>query len=212
LYLSSILIVGVIAGLSQFVQQWINALQFWWGGWLLYNYPNKYGFNDFLVSNFALLFSLFGLGAAFQDMSDRKETEKSASRIFYLLDRLSQIDPMSEDGKILDTGTDQATKKKRKSSIKRKKSSKIMEPMEEEPSQMKESDESKAGKAKKKKSARKIESDVTDASAKSEKKKKKSSKKLNDGEVNAEEESPKKRKSSVKKKKSKSDSDAVGDE
>jgi ATP-binding cassette, subfamily B (MDR/TAP), member 1 len=93
---------GFLAGLSMFIQQWINAIQMWWGGWLLFNYPDLYKFDDFLVSNFALLFSLFGLGAAFQDISDRKETEQSASRIFYLLDRQSQIDPTSEEGKKLD--------------------------------------------------------------------------------------------------------------
>jgi len=44
---------------------------------------------------------LFGLGAAFQDISDRKEVEKAAGRIFYLLDRKSEIDPLSEEGKML---------------------------------------------------------------------------------------------------------------
>jgi hypothetical protein len=44
---------------------------------------------------------LFGLGAAFQDISDRKEVEKSAGRIFYLLDRASSIDPLSTQGKKL---------------------------------------------------------------------------------------------------------------
>ena len=92
---------GFLAGLSMFIQQWINALQLWFGGWMLFTYPEDFEFNDFLISNFAILFSLFGLGAAFQDVSDRKETEKSASRIFYLLDRESKIDPMSEEGKKL---------------------------------------------------------------------------------------------------------------
>lgn len=73
----------------------------WWGGYLLFNYSNKFGFNDFLVSMFALLFSLFGLGAAFQGISDKKQTEKSAGRIFYLLDRKSAIDPLSDEGKKL---------------------------------------------------------------------------------------------------------------
>merc|ERR1712146_255118 len=63
---------------------------------------NSYSFNDFLVSNFALLFSLFGLGAVFQDVSDRKEVEKSGGRIIHLLDRKSAIDPLSEEGKKLD--------------------------------------------------------------------------------------------------------------
>ena len=56
---------------------------------------------DFLIANFAILFSLFGLGAAFQDISDRKEVEKAAGRIFYLLDRKSEIDPLGDEGKKL---------------------------------------------------------------------------------------------------------------
>jgi len=92
---------GVMAGLSMFIQQWINALQIYYGGWLLYRFPEKYVLNDYLVSNFAILFSLFGLGSAFQDIADRKETEKSAGRIFYLLDRTSAIDPLSDKGKTL---------------------------------------------------------------------------------------------------------------
>jgi len=93
---------GMTFGLSQFLQQWINALQMWWGGWLLNQSWNSYSFNDFLISNFALLFSLFGLGAAFQDISDRKEVEKSGGRIFHLLDRKSAIDPLSDEGKKVD--------------------------------------------------------------------------------------------------------------
>ena len=100
-YLKSGIMEGLLSGLSMFIQQWINALQLWWGGWILSKYPDAFGFKDFLISNFALLFSLFGLGAAFQDIADRKETEKSAGRIFYLLDRQSSIDPLSEEGKKL---------------------------------------------------------------------------------------------------------------
>ena len=94
---------GLTAGLSMFIQQWVNALQMWFGGWLLFTFPDDYEFKDFLISNFAVLFSLFGLGAAFQDVSDRKEVEKGAARIFYLLDRTSAIDPLSEEGKKLDS-------------------------------------------------------------------------------------------------------------
>jgi ATP-binding cassette, subfamily B (MDR/TAP), member 1 len=93
---------GVMAGMSMFVQQWINALQMWFGGYILANNQDKYEFKDFLIANFAVLFALFGLGSAFQDMSDRKEVVKSAGRIFYLIDRTSEIDPLSESGHILD--------------------------------------------------------------------------------------------------------------
>jgi len=111
---------GGLAGLSQFIQQWITAALFYWGGWLLMQYPDRYDFKDFLISNFAIIFSLFGLGAAFQDMSDRKQMEASASRIFYLLDRVSLIDPLSKEGEILNTSVDRPIRRKSSKKAKRK--------------------------------------------------------------------------------------------
>ena len=93
---------GVLSGLSIGIQQWVNALQFWWGGWLLYNFPDTYSFKDFLISMFALLFSLFALGAAAQGAADKKKAEAAAGRLFYLINRTSAIDPLSKDGKKLD--------------------------------------------------------------------------------------------------------------
>ncbi len=81
---------------------YITALQMWWGGYILFHHQSKYDFIDFLIAQSAVLFSLFSLGAAFQGISDRKETEKSAGRIFYLLDRKSAIDPLSDEGQKLD--------------------------------------------------------------------------------------------------------------
>jgi ATP-binding cassette, subfamily B (MDR/TAP), member 1 len=107
-----LLTTGIMGGISMFIQQWINALQFWFGGWLLVNFPEKYEFRDFLISMFAVLFALFGLGAAFQDISDRKEVEESAGRIFYLLDRVSEIDPLSTDGIVLGEETIHAKRSK----------------------------------------------------------------------------------------------------
>lgn len=101
-YLRDSYIRGLSNGFSVGIQQWVNALQFWFGGWVLFNYQDTFTFNDFLISMFSLLFSLFGLGAAFQGISDKKETEASAGRIFYLLDRRSEIDPMDKGGKKLD--------------------------------------------------------------------------------------------------------------
>jgi ATP-binding cassette, subfamily B (MDR/TAP), member 1 len=92
---------GVTSGLSMFIQQWINALQMWFGGYLLFTNPDKYVFKDFLISNFAILFGLFGLGSAFQDITDKKAVEESVGRIFHLLERKSAIDPLSEEGKKL---------------------------------------------------------------------------------------------------------------
>ena len=89
---------GATSGLSMIIQQWSNALQFWWGGWLLFNYPEVFSFEDFLVSMFALLFSLFALGAATQGASDKDKAKKAAGRIFYLLGRKSAIDPLGTEG------------------------------------------------------------------------------------------------------------------
>ena len=50
---------------------------------------------------FSLLFSLFALGAATMGASDKKECEKAAGRIFYLLQRPSLIDPLGIEGKKL---------------------------------------------------------------------------------------------------------------
>ena len=113
---------GSISGLSMFVQQWINALQFWFGGWLMFNNPEKYDFRDFLIAQMSILFGLFALGAAFQDVSDRKEVEKSISRVFHLLDKQSEIDPLSEDGKTINY--DKVSKMKKKKSEKKAKKEK----------------------------------------------------------------------------------------
>ena len=93
---------GVLSGLSIAIQQWVNALQFWWGGWLMYKFPDLYDFNSFLISMFALLFSLFALGAASQGATDKKKAEAAAGRLFYLINRESANDPLGTDGKKLD--------------------------------------------------------------------------------------------------------------
>jgi ATP-binding cassette subfamily B (MDR/TAP) protein 1 len=90
---------GSAAGLGQFVQMWGMALMFYWGGWLLFNYPNTFSFRDFLISMFALLFSLYGLAIAAQGAVNRDKAKLAANRMFTLIDRQSQIDPLSELGK-----------------------------------------------------------------------------------------------------------------
>jgi ATP-binding cassette subfamily B (MDR/TAP) protein 1 len=100
---------GLTSGLSILIQQWSIALQLWWGGWLIFKYPDRFSFNDFLVSMFASLFSLFGLGAASMGLSEKKEFEKAAGRIFYLLERRSLIDPLGREGiKILERQIDRS--------------------------------------------------------------------------------------------------------
>ncbi|KAI2496397.1 ABC transporter [Fragilaria crotonensis] len=92
-------ITGSGYGLGRFVQMWGTALLFWWGGYLLVNYPDSFDFRDFLISMFSLLFSLSGLGIAAQGATDRDKAKLAAERIFELTDRESQIDPLSEEGK-----------------------------------------------------------------------------------------------------------------
>ena len=75
------------------------ALLFWWGGWLLSKYSDTFSYNSFLISMFALLFSLSGLGAAAQGATNRERAKVAANRIFALLDKKSQIDPLSDEGK-----------------------------------------------------------------------------------------------------------------
>jgi hypothetical protein len=188
-----------------FIQQWINALQLWFGAWVLFNNPLKYDFNDFLISNFALLFSLFGLGAAFQDIADRKETEKSASRIFFLLDRESSIDPLSEEGKVIDTSIERPIIVKKKAANKKKSSKALQSEVaaveditdsEDKPLSTKEA----------------VVDDVEDKPKSA--KKKKSSKKLNDGsEVHTshgnQPDKPKSSKKNTSKKKMTAESDDV---
>jgi len=98
---SNALYAGMTSGLSISIQQFTNALLFWWGGYLLNRYPGKFDFEDFLISMFAILFSLFGLGAAFQGVADKDECMEAAGRIFFLLKRKSPIDPMNDEGKKL---------------------------------------------------------------------------------------------------------------
>ena len=71
---------GMLSGVSLLIQQWVNALQFWWGGWLIYNYPTVFDFRDFLIAMFSLLFSLFSIGVATQGVADKKKAEQAAAR------------------------------------------------------------------------------------------------------------------------------------
>lgn len=90
---------GCSAGLGLLVRTWGMALFFWWGGWLIFNHPTLYGFRDFLISMFSLLFSISGMAMAMQGMTDRDEAAEAAERIFQLIERRSEIDPLSEEGK-----------------------------------------------------------------------------------------------------------------
>lgn len=90
---------GSLIGLGQLIQHWCMALMFWWGGWLLYKYPNQFTYRDFLISMFTLLISISGMTMGAQGATmDREKAEEAAKRIFYLIDRQSAIDPLSGAG------------------------------------------------------------------------------------------------------------------
>ena len=119
---------GSATGLGQFVQMWgigkscffvdyflgagtfltwshyyfgclLLALMYWWGAWLLLNYPSSFSYRDFLFSMFSMLFGLEGIGVSMQGATDRDKAKLAAHRIFELIDRQSAIDPLSEEGK-----------------------------------------------------------------------------------------------------------------
>mmetsp|Transcript_26009 Transcript_26009/g.46896 ORF Transcript_26009/g.46896 Transcript_26009/m.46896 type:complete len:1444 (+) Transcript_26009:100-4431(+) len=83
---------------GQFIQMWGCALMFWWGGYLLWKWPDEFTYRGFLISMFALLFSLSGLGMAAQGATDRDKAKAAGERIFALIERESAIDPLSDDG------------------------------------------------------------------------------------------------------------------
>jgi len=176
---------GILAGLSMGVQQWVFALLFYVGGVLIDKYPTRYDFLDLNIALFGLLFGLFGLGIAFQDVADKKETEESASRIFYLMDRKSSIDPLSDEGKEIDYSAPIKSKKPKssksfkKKSEKKKRASSLKDVNEEEPEDEEEKKQ-RSSSSKKKKSSKKLldeSEDGAEKKPKSTKKKKKKSKK-----------------------------------
>merc|ERR1712037_79872 len=75
----------------------VNALLFWWGGYLIVNYPNIFKFHDFLIAMFSLLFALFALGASSIGSVEKKEAELATGRVFYLMERKSEIDPLENE-------------------------------------------------------------------------------------------------------------------
>lgn len=85
-------------GLGQFFQFWGIALMYWFGAWVLQEKHGTYDFTDFVVSMFALFFSLYGLTVALEGATDRKRATLAADRIFDLMDRTSAIDPLSDAG------------------------------------------------------------------------------------------------------------------
>lgn len=96
-----IILKGSTGGISMFVQLWSLALMHWFGGWLLFRFPEDYVFQDMLISMFGLMFGFNGVGIAMADLVDSEKAKAAAQRIFDLIDRQSLIDPLSDDGKKL---------------------------------------------------------------------------------------------------------------
>lgn len=90
--------VGSLSGISILVQQCVTALEFWWGGWLLIHYPERYHFQNFLVAAFSLLFALFAFGTSSIGAVEKKDMQAAAQRIFQLINRKSLIDSLSDEG------------------------------------------------------------------------------------------------------------------
>jgi len=88
---------GAGQGLGSFFQMWGYALMFYSGSWLMLN--RGYGMRDYLISLFSLMLSLTGLAAAMAGLTDVKKAAAAAGRIFDLIDRKSEIDPLSDEGK-----------------------------------------------------------------------------------------------------------------
>eukprot|EP00526_Cylindrotheca_closterium_P003410 CAMPEP_0113657424 /NCGR_PEP_ID=MMETSP0017_2-20120614/31035_1 /TAXON_ID=2856 /ORGANISM="Cylindrotheca closterium" /LENGTH=1368 /DNA_ID=CAMNT_0000571343 /DNA_START=232 /DNA_END=4338 /DNA_ORIENTATION=+ /assembly_acc=CAM_ASM_000147 len=89
---------GAGQGLGSFFQMWGYALMFYSGSWLLMN--RGYTMRDYLISLFALMLSLTGLASAMAGLTDAKKAQEAAGRIFELIDRQTEIDPLSDEGKI----------------------------------------------------------------------------------------------------------------
>lgn len=56
-------------------------------------------FRQYLISMFALLFSLSGMSVAAMGATDKVKAQLAAKRIFDLIDRKSPIDSLSKEGK-----------------------------------------------------------------------------------------------------------------
>ena len=90
---------GMSYGLGQLLQQFCAALIFWWGGWLLVNYPTFFSSTDFYIALSGVLLALNGLSLSAHGVTNKKEAEAAAKRVAELMDRESSIDPLSDKGK-----------------------------------------------------------------------------------------------------------------
>lgn len=89
---------GAATGLGFLVQIWGMGFMFWWGGWILANYGN-FTYRQYLISMFALLFSLSGMSVAFMGATDKDKAKLAADRIFALIDKECPNNSLSNEGK-----------------------------------------------------------------------------------------------------------------
>lgn len=87
------------AGVALFIQFWGIALLFWWGGYLLANYSGTFTQRGFMISMWGLLYSLSGMSVAVMGVTDQVKAKAAANRIFALIDRVSPINALSDEGK-----------------------------------------------------------------------------------------------------------------
>lgn len=90
---------GVTTGIGPLFQYSSFGLLFWAGGTFIANHPTLYTFRGFNISMFTLIFGLSGVAAAAQGATDRPKALLAAQRTFDLIERRSEIDPLSQEGK-----------------------------------------------------------------------------------------------------------------
>lgn len=90
---------GLATGIGFLIQTWGMGLMFWWGAWVISKWPNSFIYRDYLISMFSLLFSLSGMSVAFMGATDQTKAKAAAQRIFALIDRESNINSLSDEGR-----------------------------------------------------------------------------------------------------------------
>ena len=78
----------------------VLAIEFYWGGWVLLNYPEYFSFRDFCISIYSFNYIFFALNASGVGV-DREGGKTALKNMFKIIDQKSQIDPISGDGKRL---------------------------------------------------------------------------------------------------------------
>jgi ATP-binding cassette, subfamily B (MDR/TAP), member 1 len=89
---------GIGVGLGQFLMLSVYALCFWAGaqfinrGWMT--------FQELLTSFFAIAFAASGIGQATAFLTDQAKSDAARRSVFAIIDRVSLIDPFTNEGKV----------------------------------------------------------------------------------------------------------------